>query len=119
MTLAPVSTLIPGTAPVAEINSGIALLELEICLIVSSYKITPPINFFTPSDVKSVSLNNSLFSGVEETATESNLLVIVPLLSSAARIPLPPESIFSAILFSSDILIKSFYTRKFFSFKIF
>jgi len=54
---------------------------------------------------KRVSLNNNLFSGVDGTWTFSNLLVIVPLLSSAAKIPLPLEIIFSAILFSSDIWI--------------
>ena len=41
----------------------------------------------------------SLFSGVDSTFTASNLFVIVPLLSSAARIPLPLEIIFNAILF--------------------
>ena len=55
------------------------------------------------SDEKRISLNNSLFSGVEFTFTAVSLLVIVPLLSSAASIPLPLEIIFSAILFSSDI----------------
>ena len=55
------------------------------------------------SDEKSISLKESLFSGVEFTFTASSLLVIVPLLSSAARIPLPWEIILRAILFSSDI----------------
>ena len=54
---------------------------------------------------KRVSLNSSLFSGLEGTLTDSSLFVIVPLLSSAARIPLPFESICNAILFKSDILI--------------
>ena len=44
----PVSTLIPGTAPDLEINSGIVCFELEVWLIVSSYKITPPIKSFIP-----------------------------------------------------------------------
>ena len=57
------------------------------------------------SEEKSVSLNKSLFSGVEGTFTASSLFVIVPLLSSAARIPLPLEIILSAILLSSDISI--------------
>tara|TARA_B100000953_G_scaffold106801_1_gene87520 strand:+ start:1091 stop:1270 length:180 start_codon:yes stop_codon:yes gene_type:complete len=56
-------------------------------------------------DEKRVSLNDSRFSEVEGTWTLSSLLVIVPVLSSVARIPLPLEIIFSAILFNSDILI--------------
>ena len=103
--LAPVSTLIPGCEPIFEISSGIGLSFLEFCLIVSSYKITPPIHFDMLLELKSVSLNNNLFSGVEETLTPSNLFVIVPVLSSAARIPFPFERISKAILFSSDILI--------------
>jgi len=49
------------------------------------------------SAVKSVSLNSNLFSGVEDTLTPSSLLVIVPVLSSAAKIPLPFEIISKAI----------------------
>ncbi len=104
-TFAPVSTLIPGTAPVVDINSGIVFFELEIWLIVSSYKITPPMKSLIPLAENKVSLNNNLFSGFERTLIESSLLVIVPLLSSAASIPLPLDIIFNAILFSSDILI--------------
>ena len=57
------------------------------------------------SDEKRASLKISLFSGVDEIFTESNLFFIVPLLSSAASIPLPFEIILRAILLSSDILI--------------
>ena len=57
------------------------------------------------SEEKRVSLKRSLFSGVDWIFTESNLLVIVPLLSSAASIPLPFERIFRVILLSSDILV--------------
>ena len=39
------------------------------------------------------------------TLTPSNLLVIVPVLSSAARIPFPFSRILRAILFNSDILV--------------
>tara|TARA_B100000315_G_C14422341_1_gene516173 strand:+ start:533 stop:712 length:180 start_codon:yes stop_codon:yes gene_type:complete len=56
-------------------------------------------------DEKRVSLNDSRFSEVEGTWTLSSLLVIVPVLSSVARIPLPLEIIFNAILFNSDILV--------------
>ena len=41
----------------------------------------------------------------DETFTLSSLLVMVPVLSSAARIPLPFDNIFRAILFNSDILV--------------
>ena len=58
-----------------------------------------------PSEEKRVSLNKSLFSGEDSTFTLSSLLVIVPVLSSAARIPFPFDKIFKAILFNSDILI--------------
>ena len=56
------------------------------CFIV---KITPPIHSFIEDELKSVSLNNNLFSGVDGTLTLSNLLVIVAVLSSAAKIPFP------------------------------
>ena len=56
-------------------------------------------------ELKRVSLNNNLFSGVDGTFTLSNLFVIVPVLSSAAKIPLPFSRIFKAILFNSDMLI--------------
>ena len=104
-TFAPVSTFIPGTAFDDEINSGIVFFKFVVCLIVSSYKITPPIHFFILSDEKSVSLNISLFSGVDSTFTALSLLVIVPVLSSVARIPFPFDKIFKAMLFKSDILI--------------
>ena len=57
------------------------------------------------SDENNVSLNNSLFSGVEVTFTALSLFVMVPVLSSAARIPLPLEIILMAILLSCDISI--------------
>ena len=82
---------------------GIVFPSFDIWLIVSSYRITPPIQSLILSAKKSVSLNRSLFSGDDWMFTDSNLLVIVPLLSSAARIPFPLESIFKAILLSSDI----------------
>ena len=100
---APVSTLIPGTAPVSEIVEGIVLPSFDCWLIVSSYKITPPTQVFIVSDEKSMFLNFNLFSAVETTFTLSSLLVIVPVLSSVAKIPLPEETIFSAMEFNSDI----------------
>ena len=55
-------------------------------------------------DANDAEREKNLFSGVEDTFTPSSLLVMVPVLSSAARIPLPFSKILSAILFSSDIL---------------
>ena len=81
-----------------EIISGILLLLYD-CLIVSSYKITPPIHFLILSDEKSIFLNANLFSDVDDTPTLSSLLVIVAVLSSAANIPLPSDIISRAILF--------------------
>ena len=75
------------------------------CLIVSSYRITPPIHSVILVELNKTSLNNSLFSGVDGTFTLSNLLVIVPVLSSAAKIPFPFSRIFRAMLFNSDILV--------------
>ena len=53
------------------------------------------------SEEKSVSLNKSLFSGDELTLTASSLLVIVPVLSSVASIPLPRDKIFNAMFLIS------------------
>ena len=57
------------------------------------------------TEEKRVSLNKSLFSEVDGTFISPSLLVIVPVLSSAARIPLPFDKTSKAILFNSDILI--------------
>ena len=81
-----------------EIMSGIFFLLYD-CLIVSSYKITPPIHLLMPLELKSVFLKLNLFSGLDDTPTLSSLLVIVPVLSSAAKIPFPFEIISNAILF--------------------
>ena len=74
----------PGILPIFKINSGtLSFLEVS-CLNVSSYKITPPIHSFIPDALNSASLNDNLFLGVDWTSTASNLLDIVPVLSSAA-----------------------------------
>ena len=70
---------------------------MSICFIVSSNKITPPINFFIPLAENNASLNLSLFSGLDFTLIASNRFCIVPVLSSAAKIPLPFETIFNAV----------------------
>ena len=56
-------------------------------------------------ELKSVSLKSNLFSEVDFTFTLSNLLVMVPVLSSDAKIPFPFPIISNAIFFNSDILI--------------
>ena len=92
--------------------SGQAALHLTIATllnagdhIVSSNRITPPIYSFILSDEKSISLNNSLFCELEVTSTAFSLFVMVPLLSSAARMPFPLEIILRAILLRSDISV--------------
>ena len=97
------STLIPGTAPLSLINSGILFPPEPFCFIVSSYKITPPMQSFIDDEEKSVSLNNNLLSGLDSTFTDDSLFVIVTVLSSAASIPFPLDKIFFAILCNSDI----------------
>ena len=87
----------PGIDPLFLINSGIKTPLLEVCLIVSSYKITPLMDVFMESDVNNVSLKCSLFFSFDSTFTLFNLLPIVPVLSSAARIPLPFVTINFAI----------------------
>ena len=86
-------------------SCGILSFFDDFCFIVSSYRITPPIHSVIFVALNKVSLNNNLFSGVDGTFTLSNLFVIVPVLSSAAKIPFPFSKILSTILFSSDILI--------------
>ena len=58
-------------------------------------------------ELKRACLKDNLFSGVDGIFTDSNLFVIVAMLSSAASIPLPSDKIFNAIEFNSDI----FYLR--------
>ena len=56
MTSSPLSTFIPGNAPFAEIISISLVPSDEVCLMVSSYSITPPILPSIPSAEKSNSL---------------------------------------------------------------
>ena len=69
-----------------------------------SFFVTDQQGHWTPMNrINKVSLNNNLFSGVDATFTSSNLLVMVPVLSSAAKIPFPSLKILRTILFNSDI----------------
>ena len=88
-----------------KLNRGILFFLEEVCLIVSSYKITPPMHSLIDKELKRVSLNNNLFSGVDITLTLSNLFCHCSSAFMAAKIPFPLSSISSAILFNSDILI--------------
>ena len=91
------STLIPGIIPWSLNIFEIVLPLEEVCFIVSSNKIIPLIKSLIFFDVKRASRKFNLFASVEGIFTESNLLVIVLLLSSAAKIPLPFSTIARAI----------------------
>ena len=97
----------PGIAPLFLINSGIDIPLLDVCLKVSSNNITPLIDVFIEFDENKVSLKLSLFFSVHSTFTLFNLFSIVPVLSSAASIPLPLATIIFAI--SSIFINFSFF----------
>jgi hypothetical protein len=56
-------------------------------------------------ELKRVFLKFNLFSSVEGTLTASSLFVMVPVLSSAARIPLPAATRSRAVISSSLVSI--------------
>ncbi len=56
----------------------------------------------SPSAVKSRFLYARRFFSVDSTPIVSNRFVIVPVLSSAARMPLPPATIAAAVSYSSS-----------------
>jgi hypothetical protein len=69
--------------------------------MVSSKRITPLMYSSTPSVVNSRSRYARRFSSVDSTSIESNRFLIVPSLSSAARIPLPSATTARAVSCSS------------------
>src|SRR5215211_6271716 len=73
------------------------------CLIVSSYRITPLMKSLTPSAEKSSSRYARRLSSVDSTLIESKRFLIVPSLSSAARIPFPSATSARAVLSRSVI----------------
>ena len=73
--------------------------------IVSSKRITPLMCSSTPSVVKSSSRYARRFSSVDSTPIESKRFLIVPSLSSAARIPLPGAT--RALAISSRVWSRS------------
>ena len=89
----PWSTLIPGRDPWLKITSLKYDPSCVFCLRVSSKRITPPIASAIAGDLKSISLYFLLLSSVDSTSIDLNLFSIVPVLSSAASIPLPSFTI--------------------------
>ncbi len=98
MGLAPLSTLMPGTIPLPERSLGKGVPSDADCRRVSSYMITPDMCFSAPAVVKRISLYARLCSSVDSTPIVSNLFLIVPVLSSAARMPLPGVTISLAVV---------------------
>ena len=101
--LAPVSTLMPGYMPLLERYSGIGVPSSMDCLIVSSNRMTPLIADSYPSVENMLDLYILLASGDGSIPTASSLLDIVPLLSSAARMPFP-DATSSLAVFSRSCL---------------
>ena len=104
--LNPLSTLIPGTIPFSNNNSTKFLPSLLVCLVVSSWKMTPEMNYSSPGDVSSISLYRLRFSGLFSSPNGLNFLSTEPGDSSAARMPFPGVQIFLAVSINS--LEKSF-----------
>ena len=102
---APVSTLIPGCTPMEDSASGIERPSVIFCLIVSSKRITPLIESSYPLVAKRLVRYDLLVSEDAITPTASSRLDIVPLLSSAARIPLPAATKSRAVFSSSRVSI--------------
>jgi hypothetical protein len=89
--------------PLLSSSFGNGVPSADACLIVSSYRITPLMNSSAPSVRKRRSRYPRRFSSVDSTPIESKRFLIVPELSSAARIPLPSATSACAISCSSDI----------------
>ena len=88
-----VQELFPGTqvtiGPVIENGFYFDFARKEPFTEDDLKKIEKKMSEIIDRDVKSVCLNSSLFFSLDWTFTDSNLFVIVVVLSSAARIPLP------------------------------
>src|SRR5918999_2645915 len=83
------STFMPGMTPWLSSTVGIGVPSEASWRRVSSKRITPERNSPMPSVVKSISLYCRRLSSEDSMPTASNLLPIVPKLSSAARMPFP------------------------------
>src|SRR6188472_4258310 len=102
MGFAPVSTLIPGTTPLAVSTSANGVPSSARWRIVSSYRITPPMNCSIPAVVNSRFLYARRVSSVDSTPIVSNRFAIVPVDSSAARIPLSSATTARAVSYRSS-----------------
>src|SRR6188472_4440202 len=107
MGFAPVSTLIPGTTPLAVSTSANGVPSSARWRIVSSYRITPPMNCSIPAVVNSRFLYARRVSSVDSTPIASKRFAIVPVDSSAARIPLSSATTMRAVSYSSSQAIGS------------
>ena len=88
----------PGNTPRSFSISGIDFPFFS-CLIVSSNNKAPLINLLKSGDVNNENLNFKRFAELDSIPTLSSLFVMVPVLSSAAKIPLPLATINFAISF--------------------
>ena len=100
---APLSTLMPGMIPFDASSFGNGVPSALDWRIVSSNRITPLMNSSTPSVVNSSSRYARRVSSVDSTPIESKRFLIVPSLSSAARMPLPSATSARAVVSSSFI----------------
>src|ERR1700738_4601265 len=98
----PLSTLMPGSAPVLAITLTRGVPSFALWRIVSSYRMTPEMHLDMASVARKRSSRSSRrLSGVDSTPMESKRFLMVPDDSSAARMPRPGATIASAILLSS------------------
>jgi hypothetical protein len=100
------STLIPGMIPFDSSSCGNGVPSVDFCRNVSSNRITPEMNSSAPAVVNSRSRYARRFSSVDSTPIESNRFLIVPSLSSAARIPLPGATRARAVSSSSGEVLR-------------
>src|SRR5579884_380889 len=98
---APLSTLIPGMTPFEASSSGNGVPSSERCRIVSSKRMTPLMNSSTPGVVKRRLRYARRLSSVDSTPIVSKRFLIVPSLSSAARMPFPSATSARAVSCSS------------------
>src|SRR5690349_1799139 len=100
---APLSTLIPGMTPFDSSSFGNGVPSAADWRIVSSNRITPLMYSSTPSVANSSSRYARRLSSVDSMSIESKRFLIVPSLSSAARIPLPSATSARAVFSKSAI----------------
>ncbi len=97
--LAPRSTLIPGMTPFCSSSFGNGVPSSPCWRIVSSNRITPLMYCSAPSVVNSRSRYARRLPSLDSTPIESKRFLIVPPLSSAARMPLPGATSARAVSF--------------------